>query len=49
MTTSTPKSHMPKNSVWFEKVIPTLLIALGIFMLALMLFAAGVALGLVRF
>ena len=43
------KSHIPQNSVLFEKVIPIVLILLGIIMLGLMLFAAGVLLGIVHF
>jgi hypothetical protein len=37
------------NSVLYEKVIPALLIGLGIVMIGLILFAAGVLLGLVTF
>jgi hypothetical protein len=43
------KSHMPQNSVFFEKVVPVLLVILGIITLGLMLFAAGVLLGLIHF
>ena len=43
------KSHMPKNSLLFEKVIPVSLIVLGIITLGLILFAAGVLLGIVKF
>lgn len=43
------KSHMPKNSVLFEKVVPTVLIVLGIITVGLMLFAAAVLLGFVNF
>ena len=43
------KSHMPQNSVFFEKIVPVLLIILGIIMLGLMLFAAGVLLGFIHF
>ncbi len=43
------KSHMPQHSVFFEKIIPILLVVLGIVMAALVLFAAGVILGIVRF
>lgn len=42
-------SHMPRDSFWFEKVIPVSLIAMGIIMLGLILFAAGVLLGIVKF
>jgi hypothetical protein len=43
------KSHMPEHSVLFEKIIPILLIGMGILMAALILFAAGVLLGIVHF
>ena len=43
------KSHMPKNSLMFEKVIPVLLILMGILTVALILFAAGVLLGIIHF
>lgn len=43
------KSHMPSNSILFEKIVPVLLILMGIIMLALVLFAAGVLLGIVHF
>jgi hypothetical protein len=42
------KSHMPKNSLMFEKVIPVLLILMGILTVALILFAAGVLLGIIH-
>jgi hypothetical protein len=40
---------MPENSVLFEKIIPILLVGLGVITLALMVFAAGVLLGVVHF
>jgi len=43
------KSHMPKNSVFFEKIVPISLIAMGIITLGLILFAVGVILGIVQF
>ncbi len=43
------KSHMPENSVLFEKIVPMLLIALGVVTIGLMVFAAGVLLGFVQF
>ena len=52
MSNQTPtknKSHIPANSVLFEKVIPVLLILMGVITLGLMLFAAGVLLGIVHF
>jgi hypothetical protein len=42
------RSHVPQT-FFFEKLIPILLVALGIVMVLLILFAAGVLLGLVRF
>jgi hypothetical protein len=43
------KSHVPQNSFVFEKVVPALLIGLGILMTVLILFALAVLLGLIRF
>jgi hypothetical protein len=43
------KSHMPKDSLLFEKVIPVLLILMGILTVALISFAAGVLLGIIHF
>lgn len=43
------KSHMPKDSLFFEKIVPVSLITMGIVMLGLILFAAGVILGIVQF
>jgi len=40
---------MPKDSVFFEKVVPISLIAMGVITVGLILFAAGVILGIVRF
>lgn len=42
-------SRMPSNSLLFEKIVPILLGALGLVMVGLVLFAAGVLLGLVKF
>jgi hypothetical protein len=42
-------SHAPRESVVFERVIPALLIVLGVVMVLLILFAAGVLLGVVHF
>ena len=49
MTTEIKKSHMPKDSILFEKIIPVALIVLGVITIWLMVFAAGVLLGFVRF
>ena len=43
------KSHMPKDSFLFEKVVPASLIIMGIVTVGLILFAAGVLLGLIKF
>jgi len=43
------KSHMPENSVLFEKVVPAALAFMGILTVILILFAAGVLLGLIQF
>jgi len=45
----TDKSRAPQNSILFEKVIPVLLIVMGVVMAALILFAAGVLLGIIHF
>ena len=43
------KSHIPQNSIFFEKIVPIALITMGIITLGLMLFAACVLLGIVHF
>jgi len=43
------KSHMPKDSLFFEKIVPISLISLGVITLGLILFAAGVIFGVVHF
>ena len=43
------KSHMPKDSLFFEKIVPISLITMGVITLGLILFAAGVILGIVHF
>jgi hypothetical protein len=49
MTEKNSKSHMPKDSFLFEKIVPASLVVMGIVTLGLILFAAGVLLGLVKF
>ena len=56
METSTPaprsktdRSRAPQNSLFFEKMVPVLLIGMGVITALLILFAAGVLLGIVRF
>ena len=43
------KAHMPENSLLFEKIVPALLIGMGIVMVILILVAAGVLLGFISF
>ena len=43
------KSHIPENSFLFEKIVPAFLIILAIITVGLILFAAGVLLGIVHF
>jgi hypothetical protein len=45
----TGKSHIPRNSLFFEKLIPALLALMGLITVAMVLFAAGILLGLIRF
>jgi hypothetical protein len=42
------KSHIPENSVLFEKIIPAALVLLGILTVALILFAFAVLFGIVH-
>jgi hypothetical protein len=42
-------SHMPNISVFYEKIVPVLLIIFGVVMVLLVLFAAAVVLGVVKF
>lgn len=43
------KSHMPKNSLFFEKIVPVSLVTMSIVTIGLVLFAAGVILGIIQF
>lgn len=43
-----PSSRIP-NSVFFEKIVPVLLIGLGLVMVVLMIVAAGVLIGFIKF
>jgi hypothetical protein len=43
------KSHIPSNSILFEKIVPAALVIMGIVTLGLIVFAAGVLLGVVKF
>lgn len=45
----TGRSHIPHNSLFFEKFVPALLILMTIITVGLVLFAVGVLLGLIRF
>ena len=42
-------SRIPSGSVFFEKVVPVLLVLMGVAMVALILFATGVLIGVVHF
>ena len=46
---SNSKSHIPKGSIFFERILPAALIVMGLITLGLILFAAGVVLGIVKF
>jgi len=48
-TRTTDRSHIPEKSLLFEKIVPVLLILMGVLMAALILFAAGVLLGIIHF
>ena len=48
-TKANSKSHIPQNSILFEKVVPILLVLLGLITVGLILFATGVLLGIVHF
>jgi len=48
-TKTSNRSHMPKDSVLFEKVVPVLLVLFGLITFGLILFAAGIALGMIQF
>jgi hypothetical protein len=43
------KSRAPKDSVLFERIVPVLLILMGVLTALLILFAAGVLLGFIHF
>ncbi len=43
------KSRSPKDSVLFEKIVPLLLLGMGLLMVILILFAGGVLLGIIHF
>jgi hypothetical protein len=42
-------SRIPARSVWFSKVIPAVLIGLGILMVLLIALAAGILIGIVPY
>lgn len=48
-TPANGKSHIPPNSIFFEKIVPILFIGLGILMVLLILFASAVLMGVIRF
>jgi len=43
------KSHIPSGSFLFEKFVPAALIVMGVITVGLILFAAGVLLGIIHF
>lgn len=43
------KSRMPENSVLFERIVPAALVFMGVVTVVLILFAAGVLLGIIQF
>ena len=48
-TKTNTQSRIPQNSILFEKIVPSALVIMGIVTLGLILFAAGIVLGIVRF
>jgi uncharacterized membrane protein len=42
------KSRMPENSILFEKIVPVLLVVLGVITAGLIVFAAGVLVGIIH-
>ena len=48
-TRANARSHIPGKSMFFEKFIPALLILMGVLMITLIVFAAGVLLGIIHF
>ena len=40
---------MPRDSVFFQRLVPALLAIMALIMVTLVLFAAGVLLGIIRF
>lgn len=42
-------SRIPKGSIFFERIIPVLFIAMGVLMGFLVLFAVGVLIGIIQF
>ena len=43
------KSHIPDHSTFFERVVPALLVLMGVVTVVLILLAAGVLLGFIHF
>lgn len=46
---SKSQSHIPKDSVFFEKVVPALLGGMAVVTVVLILFAIGVLAGIIQF
>ncbi len=47
--TERSQAHIPSNSVFYEKIVPILLVGLGLIMLALIVVAAGILLGFISY
>jgi len=43
------KSHMPKDSLLYEKLIPATLVILAVVTVALIIFSAGIFFGFIQF
>lgn len=44
-----PSHRMPKNSLFYERIVPILLIGMAVVLVVLVLLAAGVLLGFISF
>lgn len=44
-----PTNRMPEGSVFYERIVPLLLIVMGVVTASMILFAAGVILGIIPF
>ena len=46
---SKSQSHIPKDSVLFEKVVPALLVGMAVLTVVLILLALGIIIGVIQF